>query len=96
MAHNMVQATIEELTITGVIKNADDQILLDYGTATPSAVAGYAKGALFVNATAGTILINIGTATSCSFREGPVITDTTNGKQYTFGSTNGVLELVEV
>lgn len=58
-------------TVTVLIYDPDGNRILSRGTAVPNAVAGYAKGALFLKTDAGNgvqaLYENIGTTTSCTF-----------------------------
>jgi hypothetical protein len=76
MPHNMVQSTIEELTLPGIVNvdgvavltlTGDGNVLLCLGTTAPSGKAGYAVGGKFVNTSTGAHYINTGTTASCSF-----------------------------
>ncbi len=50
--------------------NAGDAVMVRSTTAAiPSAVAGYAIGCTLQNATTGSMFINRGTATSCTFKD---------------------------
>ena len=91
----------------GGSENADGVIVTDrdvnefvtkcYGIiAAPSAKAGYQVGCEYLDTATAVKYVNVGTTLSCTFRVGPVVPDTANGKYYTLSSTNGVFELVEV
>jgi len=54
-------------TTPRVIIPGTDGVLMAYGTSVPSAVAGYAKGCIFIDVSGAKTYSNTGTTTSCTF-----------------------------
>jgi hypothetical protein len=63
---NMVPAPKGTATARALL-TSEDGILLAYGTSVPSAVAGYAKGCIFIDVSGAKTYSNTGTSSSCTF-----------------------------
>jgi hypothetical protein len=63
---NMVPVPAGTATVRILIPG-EDGALLAYGTSVPSAVAGYAKGCIFIDVSGAKTYSNTGTSSSCTF-----------------------------
>jgi len=72
-------------------RDADNNRIVSHGASVPSAVAGYAKGCIFIDTTNGVLYHNEGSATSCTFTAVGAVADLPVANTYMIvGNGSGV------